>query len=616
MKQTVSSCILLACIVIDLAYCRCQDNEVSPSNGVQCPLWFYFNTTTEQCECYTNPSTDGIVKCEEHEAQLRIGYCMTYEESNGIYLAHCHYFQGVALNHEYRITRDNYVRLPRNISQLNDYMCGPMNRTGRLCSECIDGFAPSITSLGSVCSNCTDAWYGVPLYLFLEFVPITIFYVIILIFRINVTSAPMVAFVYFSQVEVSNFVFFGNQIFSKVSNARNFLLFLTTLYGFWNLDFLRYIFPPFCTSPKLKIIHISFLYYISAFYPLCLICITWICIKLYSYNFKPIVCIWEKLRCCHKFTTSRDYSNSLINAFATLFLLSYAKVVFTTIRILDASKAVNLKNDSLHTYQLITDTSLGYLSREHLPYAIVSIVILLLAILPLIILLTLYPIRAFRSILFKFLSTRAITSMNTFVERYYSCYRDGTAGGKDMRSLVVLYFLLRLIVDVLFLVTSFEYATFATVLYGGCSLMIAILRPYKKAYMNIIDALLLGNMALLTLMINRLYHNTGIQDRARNDYLTSFFILILCTFLSFPLLGYVGFLTYQVLKCLCKRFKKTRKMQFFKTISNFSETEAISEDIANLEDNSNLELPDRVLYPKQYDPQKYTTHYAQYKDDV
>ena len=57
-------------------------------------------------------------------------------------------------------------------------------------------------------------------------------------------------------------------------------------------------------------------------------------------------------------------------------------------------------------------------------------------------------------------------------------------------------------------------------------------------------------------------------------------------------------------------------MRFFKIISNFSETEAISKDIANLEDNSNLELPDRVLYPKQYDPQKYTTHYAQYKDDV
>ena len=67
-----------------------------------------------------------------------------------------------------------YIQLPDNISKLNDYMCGPMNRKGRVCSECTDGFAPSVTSIGYECSNCTGIWYGVPLYLFLEFVPITV----------------------------------------------------------------------------------------------------------------------------------------------------------------------------------------------------------------------------------------------------------------------------------------------------------------------------------------------------------------------------------------------------------------------------------------------------------
>ena len=69
-----------------------------------------------------------------------------------------------------------YIQLPENISKLNDYMCGPMNRKDRMCSECIDGFAPSVTSSGYECSNCTDNWYGIPLYLFLEIFPITIFY--------------------------------------------------------------------------------------------------------------------------------------------------------------------------------------------------------------------------------------------------------------------------------------------------------------------------------------------------------------------------------------------------------------------------------------------------------
>ena len=325
--------ILSFIVTIDLV--NCQENEelraILQIVDDPCPLWFYLNTTTKQCECYTNPITDEIVKCGKQEAQLRIGYCMTYEEEEGIYLAPCHYFHSNSLVH--RATEGkNYIWLPKNISELNDYMCSPMNRKGRLCSECIDGFAPSVMFLGFICSNCTDAWYGVPLYLCLEFIPITIFYVIILFFKINVTSAPMVAFLFFSQIEVASFIFYENKFFFKESITHKFLHLLSTLYGFWNLDFFRYVLPPFCVSPKLKLIHIILLYYISAFYPLCLICITWFCIKIYSCNFKPIICLWSRL--CFKCTKSLDYSNSLINAFISS-------------RMLGAPKAVNINNYSV-----------------------------------------------------------------------------------------------------------------------------------------------------------------------------------------------------------------------------------------------------------------------------
>ena len=50
-------------------------------------------------------------------------------------------------------------------------MCEPLNRKGRVCSECKDGYGLSVMSVGYriQCSNCTSAWYGVPLYLILEF---------------------------------------------------------------------------------------------------------------------------------------------------------------------------------------------------------------------------------------------------------------------------------------------------------------------------------------------------------------------------------------------------------------------------------------------------------------
>ena len=53
-----------------------------------------------------------------------------------------------------------------------------------------------------------NARYGVPLFLFLEFVPITVFYLIVLVFQISVTSAPMPCFIISSQFIIATFDLF------------------------------------------------------------------------------------------------------------------------------------------------------------------------------------------------------------------------------------------------------------------------------------------------------------------------------------------------------------------------------------------------------------------------
>ena len=118
------------------------------------------------------------------------------KETNTVSVGFCAYF---ALN-GHNISEPGFISLPENISELNDYMCGPMNRKGILCSECIDGYGPSVTSPKFRCSDCSNAWYGIPLYLLLEIVPVTIFYLIAIIFQLNVTSAPMVSFIFFTAI--------------------------------------------------------------------------------------------------------------------------------------------------------------------------------------------------------------------------------------------------------------------------------------------------------------------------------------------------------------------------------------------------------------------------------
>ena len=134
----------------------------------QCHPWSFYNDTSYDCQCYETQTLltfrtrhDFIIECSERKVLMNAAYCLT-TEVDGTFVGKCKTY---LINTNVIIVDGIYIQLPDNISQLNDYMCGPMNRKGRICSECIDGFAPSVTSFGYECSNCTGSWYGIPLYL-------------------------------------------------------------------------------------------------------------------------------------------------------------------------------------------------------------------------------------------------------------------------------------------------------------------------------------------------------------------------------------------------------------------------------------------------------------------
>ena len=237
------------------------------------------------------PDFSSHIMCTDQGVLLNFGYCAT--ETNGeIYVSSCHYFQLDGHN----VTEPGYIRLPDNITELNDYMCGPMNRKDLLCKDCIDGFGPSVTSLGYKCSNCTDVWYGIPLYLAVELVPITLFYLIILIFKVHLTSAPMVLFIFYSQLVIMYAICFQNNLLTLKryilqGNGSPLLKSLLFFIGIWNLDFIRLIVLPFCINSQLQLVHMQFFGYISIAYLLFLIFLTWVCIELHGRNFK-LLCFY------------------------------------------------------------------------------------------------------------------------------------------------------------------------------------------------------------------------------------------------------------------------------------------------------------------------------------
>ena len=600
MKQELNIVLFIYLMSINCYNVDCQQsnssmatNQLSLIDDDQCPIWHFFNTTSQLCECYNSPSTSDIVKCTEQGINLRVGYCMTFDEmERTIYIAPCTFSGNFSTTGNGR-----YVELPvKNVSELNTHMCEPMSRKGRLCSECIEGFGLSIISNGLVCSNCTGVWYGIPLYLFLEFVPITVFFTIILFFRVNITSAPMVAFVFFSHIIVAAFLNYGAVLRFEHPTAYYLVSGVVTLYGFWNLDFFRYILPPLCISPDLKHIHIILMDYVSAFYPLYLICITWIVIKLHFHNFKPVVWLWSKLSKC-SFIRDRSVgqTNSLIDVFTAFFLLSYSKLVYTSIRILSPLNALVYRNNTLsNTYQLAeADASIEYFGVEHALYALISILIVLLIIIPPVLLLILYPIKVFRSLLFKcHLSTRTIASLNILVEKYYSCYRDGMDGGKDMRSLASVYFILRWMASFIFTVTSLSTSLFfLCILYAFYGIVIALVRPYKKTYMNVIDTLIIENLALLSLMADKYFFEDS------NISLTLLYVSAIAIFTFLPLLGLAVFIAYRILKRIRSKLDLCRIKKYIVN-SNKPTAAIVQQDLQD--DDSDQGLPDRMLHPQQY----------------
>ena len=547
----------------------------------QCNPWSFYNDTSQVCQCYetrTLPTFrtrhDFIIECSERKVLMNAEYCLT-TEMDGTFVGKCVTY---LINKNVIMVDRIYIQLPDNISQLNVYMCGPLNRKGRICSECIDGFAPSITSFGYECSNCTGSWYGIPLYLVLEFVPITIFYLAVLVFQIGVTSSSMTFYVMYSQFACYMFTLTPFLMFFQSNSAYTSAKILTVLHGIWNLDFFRYVLPPFCVSPNLKNIHILFLGYIPAAYPLLLIVLTLILIELYSRNLQPFVWLWNKLSCLK---ANRDSKTTIIDIFATFFFLSYTRLCFISLIILGQTDIHKANNTQPYTGLLI-DPRIRYFSNEHIPYAVISgLILFTFGLLPAL-LLAAYPIRKLRSLLLiDCLGGRSNAALNIFVEKFYSCYRDGLDGGRDMRSFASMHLFIRL------LTIPLTIWIYPTIFFTICCLLIIAVRPCKQSYMNYTDAFILALLAINSYQIDKI---------TNNSFYSPFYLWSLLGTGYLPL--FIIYSSFIPKKHLMKLKKKAAKLPICKKFIRHLKDEDMRGP-RELSDNSILD-DNRMMQPHQY----------------
>ena len=142
------------------------------------------------------------------------------------------------------------------------------------------------------CVECLGSIYGWLLYFTLVLVPVTSFFLVIVICNIRATAAHMNAFICIVQITLYSI----NCLISAFHT--NFDKFVMTLLGIWNLDFFQYTFPPFCIDKNYSTLRVLSFGYINAFYPLALLIITYICIELYDKNYRLFKAVWLPFGLC------------------------------------------------------------------------------------------------------------------------------------------------------------------------------------------------------------------------------------------------------------------------------------------------------------------------------
>ena len=457
------------------------------------------NTSVCFCQSGINRLFNGIVTCEYNVAHIGPLMCVT--NSNGTIRAGECPFTGH--NVEKR-------QLVQNISNLTKDVCGAAKRGGKLCGNCQEGAGLAINTFGLECisgSSCHSYMWAV--YFIVEYTVLTVFCLIVIIFNIRATSDSASAFILFAQIitlpiNVLTIQRDWDAVLSTENKAGLYLAWIIEIiYGIWSLNVPSGIIYQMCPSETTTSLEAFAVKYATASFPLFLIVIIYIIIKLYERNCKLVTLVWALFRnCCIRFRRRIDPKITIIDAFATFISLSYTKFVHISMILLAPTPSCDVYGSC--TLVLLYDGNIDYFKDQHRYYGTLAIIFLLIFAVPLPILLFFYNKRWFQIMLhYCRLNSHAL---NVFVNAFQSDYKDGSEGTKDCRFFSGIHFLFRILVFGLyaFVANYFILYYFIHILILIWIVLVITFKPYKREFFNKFDPIM---YLLFSLVISTAIHN-------------------------------------------------------------------------------------------------------------
>ena len=254
--------------------------------------------------------------------------------------------------------------------------------------------------------------------------------------------------------------------------------FFLSLSGLSNLDFFRPFYNDFCLG--IGILPTLALDYAIAGYPLFLIVLTYLLIVLYDRNYRVITIMWSPFKKLFSlFKRNWDIRTSIVDAFASFFFLSNIRFLSVSYDLLIPAKVYQLYPHKYnYTLGLFYAAHIPYFGKDHLPYSILAILVVIFVVILPTITLFLYPFGLFQRFLNLFPMRWYI--LHTFLEPFYRCYKDGTQPDtRDYRWFASVFFGIRIFQFCLYSLSDFTISLALVVMtcLFQCALIV-VMKPF------------------------------------------------------------------------------------------------------------------------------------------
>lgn len=454
-------------IMLQATIARCTD----------CPTWMLPQINNSK-ECICGSVADYIVKCNNltKEVYVMDCYLITYDKKSHQTLVGASIY-GCSQN------EDNdpvYHMVSKDVYELDAMECAPLNRTGRLCGACSENHYPLVYSYKLNCILCDGSKLNWLIYTARAFIPLTLFYLFVVLFKFNAYYPSVHACILFCQLLSSPPLVRAWHRELQGSKMETPFNIITTLHGVWNLDFFLAIYPDICL--RIEPLQGLSLDYAIAFYPLLLILVTYMLSDLHSKGYRLITFVWSPFqRIFLKIRKKWEIKSSMINVFTTFLFLSYNKILSVSFDLLVFVRPYTSNGHYAERF-LFYDATLRYFGPQHRLYGAMAIIIyLLFAFLPFL-LLFLYPMKCFQRCLNHFRLSSII--LHSFADSVTGYYTDGIEPGtRDYRYFAaILLFLPKLLYLSYAITLNIYYYILGGFVVGCFCLMLTMCQPYKEIY--------------------------------------------------------------------------------------------------------------------------------------